>query len=366
MSSPAVFRLPPPAYVAVIVPAKAELEPLGPVHALPLADQSLLQRLLAALAGVPVLLALPQEQIPSDLPPGVEATPYFADTAEILRHITFAPFSHLIVLPSDLLILDVSTLFSLIDCHRQHSSDRCCTILLQDVGEQDEQGLPVKEKARKLPRTPDQIEYLLLQNDTHRVWWKQKKSVVEDDPDLVGQTPKVHLPKRRLPCRLRTDWQDAHVYVLAPSVRTLLTTTQTSLRSIEHDLVPWLIAQQQQQPDSGGVYAHVVPSGQVLRITSLPSYLHAAGLCAHTDPTTQVGDKVTLQASCVGPSVQLGTKCRLNHVVLMQGVTVGDHSVLQNCVVARNVKIGEHCKLNDCQVLSDVPAQTKAKGQVWD
>lgn len=64
--------------------------------------------------------------------------------------------SHVVVLPGDLVVLDPKALIQLVDAHRQgnilpsskqhrHSA---VTMLLADVGEQDEHGIPLKESAK--------------------------------------------------------------------------------------------------------------------------------------------------------------------------------------------------------------------------
>lgn len=84
-----------------------------------------------------------------------------------------------------------------------------------------------------------------------RVIWKQSKAAVEEDEDQVGSTPKLVLPKPRLripaggSVQIRTDWNDVHVYLLAPWVRCLLQ-KRTSLSSIHEDLIPLLVSRQYQ------------------------------------------------------------------------------------------------------------------------
>jgi translation initiation factor eIF-2B subunit gamma len=78
---------------------------------------------------------------------------------------------------------------------------------------------------------------------------KQSKAAVEEDEDQVGSTPKLVLPKPRLrlpaggSVQVRTDWNDVHVYLLAPWVRLLLQ-KRTSLSSLHDDLLPLLISRQ--------------------------------------------------------------------------------------------------------------------------
>lgn len=57
------------------------------------------------------------------------------------------PASNLVVLPGDLVVFDSSVISNLCDTHRQ-GQKAACTVLLTDVGEQDEQGAPLKESAK--------------------------------------------------------------------------------------------------------------------------------------------------------------------------------------------------------------------------
>ena len=60
--------------------------------------------------------------------------------------------SHMVVMPGDLVVFDTSVLCNLCDTHRQgyHQGgiSTACTVLLADVGEQDEHGVPLKESAK--------------------------------------------------------------------------------------------------------------------------------------------------------------------------------------------------------------------------
>ena len=69
--------------------------------------------------------------------------------------------SHMVVVPGDLVVFDTSVLCNLCDIHREGYYQRAggdkkskdaistaCTVLLTDMGEQDEQGIPLKESAK--------------------------------------------------------------------------------------------------------------------------------------------------------------------------------------------------------------------------
>jgi hypothetical protein len=57
-----------------------------------------------------------------------------------------------VVLPGDLVVFETSVLAQLVDAHRQSnltsSVSTACTVLLADVGEQDEHGVPLKESSK--------------------------------------------------------------------------------------------------------------------------------------------------------------------------------------------------------------------------
>jgi hypothetical protein len=225
-------------------------------------------------------------------------------SVDALRHVeavrVISKHSHIVVFPSDLVILHGTTAIQqLVHAHRQRqpqqqqqqqqhepysgssnidssgytshsiscnilSPSAACTVLLADVGEEDENGIPLKESAKQkkggLAREDEAIEYTALaydsnnnnnNNSTHttpRLIWKQSKFDVESDEHFTGDTPKLVLPKPRLrlgatAVKVQTNWNDLHVYVLSPWVRRLLV-TRTSLLSIQHDLIPLLIARQ--------------------------------------------------------------------------------------------------------------------------
>ena len=187
-----------------------------------------------------------------------------------------APKAHVVVLPGDLVLLEgnnaqsQSVLMDLVHSHRHSQSSSiaaACTILLSDVGEQDENGVPLKESSKLkkggFARDEDDIEYVALSypntaGTAPRVVWKQSKLEAEEDKDMTGATPKLVLPKPRLRLggitKVRTDWTDVHVYVLSPWVRRLIVVRKgsdenqmektLSLISLADDLLPLLISRQ--------------------------------------------------------------------------------------------------------------------------
>ena len=76
-----------------------------------------------------------------------------AGSGEALRQIdgVISSKSHVVVLPGDLLVFETSVLTQLVDAHRQSnltSVSTACTMLLTDVGERDEHGVPLKESSK--------------------------------------------------------------------------------------------------------------------------------------------------------------------------------------------------------------------------
>lgn len=215
----------------------------------------------------------------------------------VLQHHPHFRHSHVVVLPGDLCVLwshDSSSirmkgsyatadpLQRLVDAHRAgqqydqtcqasiHSSSHstcastACTILLTNVLEVDEYGLPLKESAKQkkggLARDEEEIEYIALvyttsatTNQPPRVVWKQPKIDVEEDRDMLGTSPKLLLNKGRLQAsrnghscvttRVGIHWNDVHVYALSPWVRKLIL-LRPKLVSLQSDLIPLLITRQ--------------------------------------------------------------------------------------------------------------------------
>ena len=248
-----------------------------------------------------------------------------------------------------------------------------------------------------------------------RMVWKQSKLDVEADEDMTGSSAKLKLPKPRLRhgrLVIRTEWNDVHVYSLAPWVRQLVT-ARKSVSSIQDDLLPLLVSrqfkgkratfgrslQEEGERDKGesevqkisvddepySVLAMVLPNKTILRANTIPSYLYACkavvvnGANLAMPPGSKwngkfntltlkgssLGAKVNMKSSTVGKSCKLGSKCRLNNVVVMDDVTIGENCSLQNTLIGPGAKLGNNCSLNDCQVGpgKEVPAGTKEKGE---
>jgi translation initiation factor eIF-2B subunit gamma len=369
-------------------------------------------------------LAVTLHQLPEDCAGSLQALKNIEDLS------LFSPSSHVVVLPGDLVITDSSVIKDAANSHRQGYSETletACTVLLADVGEEDENGIPLKEsaKAKKngLSREEDMIEYIGLSMDISsssfipRVVWKQSKIDVEEDVDMVGTTPKLVLPKPRLRfgglTRVRTDWHDIHVYILSPWVRKLCLARPT-LFSIKDDLVPLLVEAQFRGIESAfgdqeaaresfrndeidkvfAVRAHVFDGLKAMRASTLPAYLvacreivklslsagkHSALYVSLPDGSNvnakfhsaiikgaEMGDKVQIKSSVVEAGTKFGAKCKLNNVVVLANTIVGENVVLQNAVVGEGCTIGENCSLSNVRVGHGkvIAPGTKEKGDL--
>mmetsp|Transcript_14613 Transcript_14613/g.27478 ORF Transcript_14613/g.27478 Transcript_14613/m.27478 type:complete len:658 (-) Transcript_14613:42-2015(-) len=133
------------------------------------------------------------------------------------------------------------------------------TLLLADVGEEDENGLPLKEsaKAKKggIARDEEDIEYIGIstirnrnQPPTQRIIVKQSKYNVEEDIHNTGATPKLHIPKARLhspmnQIMIKSSWSDLHVFCFSPWALNLLL-VKDHLKELGKDFVPFLVSRQ--------------------------------------------------------------------------------------------------------------------------
>jgi len=239
------------------------------------------------------------------------------------------PTSHIMILPADLILYghlnnkNDDALGSLADAHRmgchtnhnsnihhhpiminnrhphsnnnthqpkQQSSPSAVTMLLTDVSEYDDNGLPLKEshKARKggIARDDDEIEYIALSsappttnNNTRpqhpsstptsslshyhhqcqppvaRILFKQSKYSVEEDVENTASTPKLTIPKALFHTNstggssdgttmtIRTEWSDVHVFVVSSWVVKLLH-ARPGVRDLAKELIPLLVKRQ--------------------------------------------------------------------------------------------------------------------------
>merc|ERR1712238_282836 len=147
------------------------------------------------------------------------------------------------------------------------------TVLLTQVGEVDDLGLPMKEstKAKRggIAREVQDIEYIALGHSSpnvlitptttaqpRQVVLKQSKYALEEEVADVGETPKLVVPKARLHSHgvlpisnassritVRADWRDVHVYALSPWVLRLLQ-ARPSIRDLRGELLPLLVSRQ--------------------------------------------------------------------------------------------------------------------------
>lgn len=339
-----------------------------------------------------------------------------------------SPDSHLMVLPGDLVLTDKSVLEQLANTHRHgndtigycttklkarnnaSSSKTACTMLLADVGEKDENGIPLKEssKAKKngLSREEEQVEYIALctTNDPKsapRVIWKQSKLDVEEDEDMVGSTPKLMLPKPRLRggvTRVRTDWHDVHVYIFSPWVRQQLLAARSSASfvSIKDDLIPLLVDCQfhgvasafgtteeakeifnatfgsAAEGGTGGgenndddmmtgdadgvsnslsftVRAQVFEGSKVMRACTLPAYLVA---CRETVSMALADVEASKKNTCLMLPKEAALNTKFNSVVLKEAA-LGEKNQIRSSVVGSGTKLGAKCKLNNVVLMDN-------------
>jgi len=185
-------------------------------------------------------------------------TPKAGGSADALREVKEAnkiPASHHVLLFSaDLILESPSGIASLATHHTlactqpdptsdfaMNATNGAITMLLADVGVEDDEHKPVKEskkgKMGLLQRETDDVEIIacavphrdLPATCTHpvpRVLLKQSKVEVDESEENVGDTPKLPLPKQliREACTpltalaVRTDLMDLHAYAVAPWV----------------------------------------------------------------------------------------------------------------------------------------------------
>lgn len=341
--------------------------------------------------------------------------------------------SHMVLLPGDLVVFDTTVLCNLCDTHRQgyetgiNGSDRstACTVLLADVGEQDEHGVPLKESAKQkkggVGRDEDDIEYIALTYPSAasslsapRMVWKQLKMDVHDTTAGLAETPKLSLPKPRIRTagvtRVRTDWNDVHVYIFSPWVRRLAA-ERKSLITIQADLLPLLVSRQfegvaatfggqveeavvqeilKASPDlqtkdlagplevvsqggTGGdgnnlrssgekckeyaVLAHI--QDEAVRTHTIASYMHASrevvsqvsAIAADQSSNTKINSKSGNPCLQIPPK----TLVRSNfHTILLPGSNIGDKVTLKSTTVGFNCKLGNKCRFNNVIVMDNV------------
>lgn len=325
--------------------------------------------------------------------------------------------SNMVVIPGDLVVFDASVLSSVCDTHRQgyhgqsngaksNKMTAACTVLLADVGEQDEHGVPLKESAKQkkggLARDEEEIEYIALSYTSStsgpRLVLKQLKIDVHDNEDMLAETPKLALPKPRLRVggmtRVRTDWTDVHVYIFSPWVRRLVV-ERKSLITVQGDLLPLLISRQfegvvatfgskvedqvvqdivQTSPDlvttnlAGPindddaqlpvakkqlneyvVLAHV--QDEAVRAMTISAYMHASReiLTQATAPAGPPNEK----NPCLNFPANTSVRGKF-HSILLPGATTGDKVTFKSASVGNNCKLGTKCRLNNVIIFDDV------------
>jgi len=198
-----------------------------------------------------------------------------ADAIRVIqRQGAISDSSHVMVMPADLILYPKiccddqhsNALGALADVHRREyrvglkkEVPLAMSMLLADVGEEDENGIPLKEssKAKKggIAREDEDIEYIglaTLKNKhgpcTQRIILKQSKYNVEEDEHNTGSTPKLHIQKARLHApidqiMIKTVWSDLHVFCFSPWTLKLLAINE-SMKDLGKEFVPFLVASQ--------------------------------------------------------------------------------------------------------------------------
>lgn len=273
----------------------------------------------------------------------------------------------------------------------------------------------LQQKKGGLARDEEEIEYIALSyaspSSAPRLVLKQLKIDVHDNEAMVAETPKLALPKPLLRLggmtRVRTDWNDVHVYVLSPWVRRLVVERKT-LMTVQGDLLPLLISRQfkgvaatfgskveedlvkeiirnspdlittdlagpiddgdgpsrrvspvspqtlstvaQKQGDAYAVLAHV--QDEAVRSQTISAYLHTSR-------------EVLAQASALGgppnddknpclefpPNTSVRSKF---HSILLPGATTGEKVTFKSAAVGSNCKLGTKCRLNNVVIMDNV------------
>jgi hypothetical protein len=174
------------------------------------------------------------------------------------------PSHHLLVLPADVLLEDPATLPRLCNDHLSADPKAAATVLLRDVGAEDEEGRPIKEskkgKLGLLQREADKIDVVGLVKPAKgvpRLVLKRSRVEIDEGEENVGETPKLEVPKSMLRAALagpspgalsvRTDLLDLHCFVLSPwAWRSLLASKACKpMDSVQSEFLPHLIAAQQ-------------------------------------------------------------------------------------------------------------------------
>uniref|UniRef100_A0A7S1BQS5 Translation initiation factor eIF2B subunit gamma n=1 Tax=Corethron hystrix TaxID=216773 RepID=A0A7S1BQS5_9STRA len=273
-----------------------------PKHLLPLANGTVLDRLLLSLSfagyGYIILLEISETAVdapsqrtvapdaPASCPMVVRTVPLSPDvtsgSADALRLLISGghlhPKSHAMVLTGDLVVMCPGTLRAAAEAHREARmqypcrGDVACTMLLSDVGREDEDGAPLKESAKQkkgwLSREDEEIDYTGLSSlppsssvatyphsplPHRRVLLKRPLLEVEEDIHFDGTLPKLSIPfvSALLPSSaggglsIRTDLHDVHVYVLSNwALGALNSYRWRHMTSLQGEYVPMLVRRQ--------------------------------------------------------------------------------------------------------------------------
>jgi hypothetical protein len=335
---------------------------------------------------------------------------------------------NILLLPADLVLEDPVSITQLCNIHTetssralsQSSTSTSClaaslsedkrfvagsgsvTMLLADVGVEDEEGVPIKEskkgKMGQLQRETDDVEIFATTQLTHngvatsmndtfstRVLIKQSKVEIDEEEENVGETPKLVIPKHiiRTACSstttlsVRTDLLDLHAYAISPWVWDdyLADPSSEGLVNIQTDVLQTLIAKQEagyskvfntSTPEfdeakaadlcvgttgesNFEVNAYILPRSAdlTLRICSLPNYLFACRE-AVTHAIRPTSNKPNVYGRLNG------TVHAKDSSLLGEGVQKGSGGAIKNTTIGARVTIGNKVKINNCVIFDDV------------
>ncbi len=323
---------------------------------------------------------------------------------------------HLLLVPADLVLESPQALVGLCETHRSvpkgggegmfEKGGSSVTMLLSDVGAEDEHMVPVKEskkgKLGMVVRKEEDIEFLGLATSTSpgahisrgpatpnlsavqspptRVLFKQSKVEIDEEEENVGETPKVLLSKSivraactpRTSLSLRTDLLDLHAYVVSPWVWTELIASDSrkSMMNFQTEIIPLLIARQTHgyasafgtsmgafEDDFGvsgdqpfSVNAHILPRNPclALRVCTVPNYLY---VCREAVTHAIRGTGAPFDGIFKRLS---GTVHAKDNSLLGENVEKGSGGAIKNSTVGKGVKIGNKCKINNCVIFDNV------------
>lgn len=211
---------------------------------------------------------------------------------------------------------------------------------------------------------------------------------MEEDEDMVGQSPKLVLPKPRLRVagdyiQISREMADLHVYVLSPWIRLLLK-ERKNLLNIQGDGIPLCVSRQfrgvrqtfgnlvagevvqqaltlfrqgdltcsltalSSSNDEYAVRARILDGWKALRACTIPSYLYAC---------KEVMTRALEDKGKKNPCLFLPLKTKTNdkfHWIVLEGSEMGEKVQCRSTTIGRRSKLSSNCRLNNVVVMDDV------------